>query len=294
MRLNLVSGGWTRNSPWGTEHAFAKYLQADGHTVTRVHTGETDFSFDRDADVSVCFKDVKDRVADELLKFRGVKVVFQPDDIRFPDTREDMSYMRQLCDHALVFEPDGIGVATDELGYKRVARVMIPVDADIYRPNVNFAKVFDVCFVGNMSREPRHASRWKMRRIIAEELPNVRSVFMTQFGVSVINQWYNQSRIVLHHATDVGQEFGTGYGYQSRHFEAGYSGACVLSNEVLNEERMPGLNVFTSERDLVSQVRRLLKDDTWKRGAEFHDHLVMSQHSLSCARALVRFVQESL
>jgi spore maturation protein CgeB len=61
----------------------------------------------------------------------------------------------------------------------------------------------------------------------------------------------------------VGQEFGFGYGYQCRHFEAGMTRSCVLSNVVSNETARDGIKsfwFFSSEQDLQDQVRYLLAD----------------------------------
>lgn len=260
MKLNLISGGWIRNSPWGTEHAFEKGLLRLNHQVNRVMKGgSTSFP---DADVNVIFKHVEtDFDRDELFHSSLPCIIYQPDDMRFPHIHEEMKSMVDLCVAAVIFEPDGVKTAL-EMGFPYATRIMLPVDDEIWRP-LPVPKVLDACFIANFSNEPCHESRRWARDIINEM--GLRSIVMSSFDIPQIVHLYNSSKIVIHHATDVGQGFGFGYGYQSRHFEAGFTGACVLSNAVVNELNIPVMYLYNSPETFRDKIHDILRNEYWRQ-----------------------------
>jgi hypothetical protein len=78
------------------------------------------------------------------------------------------------------------------------------------------------------------------------------------FDIGKICELYNRSKIVLNHATDVGQPFGQGFGYQCRHFEAGFCHTTVLSNKIVNDETLKYVAQFSNETELVDCVKKIL------------------------------------
>jgi len=261
MRLNMV-GAFIRNSPFGSEIAFKKGLERLGHAVTPIDPDYPGQTWDHGADATIVFKWLP-AYQEELAKCSGHKIVYQPDDLRFPHIRDMMLKMREHCDHALTFDDDGARLALS-YGYKTAKRLLLTADDTLYRPS-NVPKIIDLCFVGSLTMGPNHASRRRMIEVIREKTKLRIAVANELFDVPYIAKLYSYSRVVLNHATDVGQPFGHGYGYQCRHFEAGMTRSCVLSNVVDNESVIRHIETFSDERELVEKAQQLVRDDVMRQ-----------------------------
>ena len=264
MRWNII-GAFIRNKPFGTEIAFQKGLERIGETVTVIDPSYPYQKFDESADVTVLFKWIDPgEYRNTLTKIGGKKIVYQPDDLRFPHIKKMMHEMRNICDHAFTFDNDGADLAI-QYGYKSAQRLLLTADNTLYRRIPNMQKDIDVCFIGSMSNGDNHKSRMKMLNIVSQ-MKGVRLATMNElFDIGMLNGIYNRSKIVLNHATDVGQPFGHGYGYQCRHFEAGLAGAFVLSNEIDNERELKNIMTFHDEESLVGEIRTWLDSSIGER-----------------------------
>lgn len=272
MIWNIV-GAFIRNNPFGTEIAFRKGLERIGETVNAWDPSVYDErnKFDPDADVTLVFKWLDPGVFRDsvVAKAKGKKVLYQVDDLRFPHIKQMMADMLQVCDHALTFDDDGAQLAL-QYGYKSAKKILLTADNHLYRKIPGMQKDIDVSFVGSLSYGDNHKSRMKMLEIVKSM--GVKLVVANElFDISKVNEIYNRSKIVLNHATDVGQSFGHGFGYQCRHFEAGFAGALVLSNRVLNEQILP-IAVFDSERELKETVSYYLEKQSYREQAAWSLH----------------------
>lgn len=292
MRWNLV-GAFIRNNPFGTEIAFRKGLDRIGEDVVVVDPSYPDQEFDDAPDVTVVFKWLDPGpYRDTLARLPGKKIVYQVDDLRFPHIKQMMLEMRKHCEYALTFDDDGARLA-QSYGYKHSKRLLLTADECLYRP-VSVPKDMDVCFVGSLSNGENHRSRVKMLQILGS-VPGLRVGYANEvFDIPKICEIYGRSKIVLNHATDVGQPFGHGFGYQCRHFEAGFARSCVLSNVVDNDNTLQNIETFDSEKSLVEKVRQLLADQG--RRERLADGLYSELYSKHLpehrARDMVKFVEE--
>ncbi len=293
MRWNLI-GAFVRNNPFGTEIAFRKGLERVGEEVN-VYDPSVLYKrlpLDPKADVTVIFKWLDDGVLKDMLRagFGGIKIVYQVDDLRFPHIKDMMVKMRDVCDHALTFDEDG-AILARSYGFESARRLLLTADNELYRC-IRTQKDIDVCFIGSLSNGPNHKSRMRMIEIVNSL--GLRFVVANElFDIGKICEIYNRSKIVLNHATDVGQQFGHGYGYQCRHFEAGFSGAFVLSNVVDNDDELRSLKTFDSESDLVSAINYWLKNQRSREIAaeEFYDELCASHLPKHRAQEMIEFVK---
>lgn len=287
MMLNLV-GPFVVNAPFGTEIAFAKGLRRLGHEVI-----EVDPNIDRDmrglrndAIATVVFKSCVG--AEKYLKsLRHPIVVYQPDDARFPHIRQMMLDMRQYTDLFLSFDQHGTEVA-HSMGYRAAETLLLTADDELYSPSpVPVERDIDFSFVGSMGDPVAHASRRRMCEIVSGESKKNgwKCIFADGIypgrpghdGVAAdAVEIYRRSKVVLNHATDVGQPFGHGYGLQCRHFEVGMTRTALLSNAVYNAPiELPFLS-FDSEQSLVdlleTAIRRHEQFGRWLYDAVMDNH----------------------
>lgn len=261
MKINMV-GSFVRNFPFGTEIAFMRGLIQLGHSVGYWDPSRNAYNdWEPYPDVVISFKDHGDNPFEYIKEERdrgAITIEYQPDDLRAPGIRGMMERMRGCCDYAFTFDATGAKIA-EELGYKRARKLIVTADPELYHPIPHMRKDIDFCFVGSMSNPEMHRSRNRMVDVLRDNGFHV-EVFSI-FDAQKINQIYNRSRVVLNHATDVGQDFGWGYGYQCRHFEAGFAGACLFSNCLLDDEGDgPGhFARFDGERSLIFWARELLE-----------------------------------
>lgn len=278
MKINIV-GAFIRNHPFGSEIAFKKgFDRLGGHTINTIDTSYPDQKFMKDADLTIVFKWMEGDYWQDLKETSGIKIVYQPDDSRFPHIRKMMEEMRKFCDYAFTFDNDGAQIAR-EIGYKDAKCLLLTADDDLYRNIPGSKKHYDFCFIGSMTGGPSHKSRQQMVSLIAQEFPQSPLCFASDvYNIESIVAAYNTSKIILNHATDVGQRFGTGYGYQCRHFEAGFTNACVLSNVVLNEKKLYNFVSYNSTQDLLEKAAYLLSDEQSRKAYAANFYMELKTH----------------
>lgn len=296
MKLNLI-GPFIVNAPFGTEIAFEKGLRRMGHEVNPVDPNVTTYC-SPDADATVVFKSCVDNEDVMLSGLSHPIVVYQPDDARFPHIREMMLKMRQYSDLFLSFDEHGAEVAKT-MRYKAAETLLLTADYDLYCPSKEpIERDIDVSFIGSLGDPVAHASRRRMIEIVQAHA-NKRG-WVTAFGttqdIPQILDVYRRSKVVLNHATDVGQSFGTGYGLQCRHFEVGMTRTCLLSNLTLGDKLDPiPYVIFSDEHSLIRQLEYLLEDDThWEEGGELLHTMIMLNHKPEHrAKQLVDFIERN-
>lgn len=291
MRINLV-GAFIRNAPFGTEIAFKKGFDRLGeHLVNCIDTSYPNQIWDYEADATIVFKWMEGYWYD-LQQCKGKKIVYQPDDIRFGHIRQMMTDMRKYCDYALTYDEEAAQIA-GTLGYKKSQRLLLTADPELYRKLPDVQKDIDVCFVGSLTGGTNHRSRVKMCQLVST-IPGLKTQFTTDiYNIEEIVRIYNRSKVILNHATDVGQPFGRGYGLQCRHFEAGFTGACVLSNVVENDDRsLKNYAVFTDENHLLRMTRYLVDNPTIRTtfANSLYEELNASHRPEHRAREMVEFI----
>lgn len=290
MKLNLI-GPFKVNAPFATEIAFAKGLRANGHTVVEFDPNLDDpAAIDRDADFTVVFKTAL-RHNDHLLGLRNV-VLYQPDDLRFSHIREMVLMMRRYSEHLIVFRDYGEGFPPETNEFNTVSVLPVTADPDLYYHEPFTERDIDFCFIGSLGSSA-HWQRLRMRAIL-ESLGH-RVVFGSTNDVSVIRRMYGRSKIVVNHASDEDLPFGSGYGYQCRHFEVGMTRSCLLSNFVLDDvpKLIDGYVPFRDEAQFIDRAQHLLEDGLLREhysSALYSD--VITRHSPSVrAGQLVRILE---
>jgi len=298
MKFNLV-GAFVRNHPFGSEIAYKKGLEKLGHEVATFDqiTGtkeELEESFFDDADATIIFKHAKG-FEDEMKALNGPKIVYQPDDSRCPGVRDMLVGTREYCDYAFTFDKFG-AEECKRIGYVKSKKLKLTADPDIYFPIDNVDQDIDFLFIGNMSNPEAHKSRRKMVDVLRKAGATVEAG--TIMDVSIVNVMYNRAKIILNHATDIGQEFGTGYGLQCRHFEAGLTKTAVLSNSLLDEEA-DGLKqfcTFDNEEELLEVAYTLLEGwydaPLWMaQGEELYKEIMDAHLPEHRAADIIKFVE---
>lgn len=293
MRINLV-GAFIRNFPFGTEIAFKKgFDRLGGHQVTTVDTSYPDQKWDMDADHTVVFKWIdRPEYWDVLKNVGGKKVVYQPDDLRFGHIQDMMTEMRKFCDYALTFDPHGAVRSVQKFNYLKADRLLVTADDDLYRPLENVEKDIDVCFVGSLTGGENHRSRVRMCQAVSK-IPGLRVLFLTDiYDTEEIVRVYNRTKVILNHATDVGQKFGYGYGYQCRHFEVGFTRSCLLSNIAIDEDAILH-PFFHDEETLLFMVNDLLRNKARREWSadKLYDQLKVAHRPEHRAQEMVKFLE---
>lgn len=298
MRLNLV-GPFVVNAPFGTEIAFAKGLRRIGVDVVEIDPNLPECRMpDRFADATVVFKSCVGREAEMLQTLKQPIVVYQPDDARFPHIREMMLGMRAYADLFLSFDEYGSRVALT-MGYRDSETLLLTADDELYRP-ADVGRDIDVSFVGSFRGGQAHTSRRYMWGLVQEYIRD--RGLKGWFGETYFRddptpaQVYQRSKVVLNHATDVGQQFGYGFGLQCRHFEVGMTRTALLSNIDMSHE-LPALgNVvnFFDETSLVLQLDYLLEEDNWRRHGEMlYEEVTRGHLPEHRAQQLVDFIERN-
>jgi hypothetical protein len=300
MRLNLV-GPFIVNYPVGTEIAFSKGLKEIGHEVIAVdpYIDKEMVGLRNDADVTVVFKSCAG-AEKYLSSLRHPIVVYQPDDARFPHIRQMMLEMRKYSNLFLSFDQHGADVAKT-MGYRAAETLLLTADPDLYSPSPDpVQRDVDISFVGSLGDPVAHASRMKMCRMVEAEAD--KRGWKVAFGQSqnmpMVIDIYRRSKIVLNHATDVGQAFGFGFGLQCRHFEVGMTKTCLLSNRRLGLgedvlETMPFIP-FDDEYSLISQINYLLETGDWEQhGQRLYDYIQAGHTPAHRAQELVDFIKRN-
>jgi len=302
MKINMI-GSFIRNDPFGTEIAFANGLRNIGVEVTTWDPSRQGQLVPGGADATIVFKDhgeISYPALESAKKGGQIVIEYQPDDIRAPGIKGMMEHMRQFCDYAFTFDSTGARVAELDIGYKKAKKLLVTADPNLYYP-IDVKKDIDFCFVGNYSNSVMHKSRREMVDLLKNNGFNI--VCTSTFSPQEINLLYNRSKVVINHATDVGQDFGQGYGYQCRHFEAGFAKSCLLSNTLLGEE-LDGPDSFCQfydEKSLLFWAEELITPmdtplgihNVWEQFAEQLYEDVCQDHSPEHrARDIVDFIKE--
>lgn len=282
MLFNLI-GPFQLNFPFGTEIAFAKGLRRIGHEVC-----EVDPNIDHelrgvrnDANATVVFKSC---VGSEryLKSLRHPIVVYQPDDARFPHIREMMLMMREYADLFLSFDDHGANAAKT-MGYRASETLLLTADDELYCPSpVPIERDIDVSFIGSLGDPVAHASRRRMCKMVQDKADRMgwKTAFGTTQDIPTILNVYRRSKVVLNHATDVGQPFGWGYGIQCRHFEVGMTKTTLLSNysyvdETVNPFGGQLCSHFCDEQTLIERLTKFIEGerDHGSRAAISYDQI---------------------
>lgn len=295
MILNLI-GPFVVNAPFGTEIAFAKGLRRIGHSVVEVdpNVDKTMDGLDWRADATVVFKSCCG-AEQSLTRLNGPVVVYQPDDARFDHIRGMIASMRLYSDLFLSFDSFGVVVAKT-MGYRAAETLLLTADDELYSPSPEqIERDIDVSFIGSLGDPVAHASRRKMIEIVRREAP--RRGWKTWFGqtqdLDQLVDVYRRSKVVLNHATDVGQKFGTGFGLQCRHFEVAMTRTCLFSNETLNEVPL-GFSRFDSEQMLVAGLDHLLISGQWEgEGRDLYTRVMAAHRPEHRAQQLVSFIEKN-
>ena len=274
MRLNLI-GPFVVNAPFGTEIAFSKGLKRTGHTVIEVdpNLDKGLDGMDQTADATLVFKSCCGNER-HLKRLKGPVVVYQPDDARFPHIREMMLLMRNYSDLFLSFDHYGAGTAR-QMGYRDAETLLLTADDELYCPGESLRDI-DVSFIGSLGDPVAHASRRRMCEIVQREADKRewKTAFGTTQDIPQILSIYRRSKVVLNHATDVGQGFGTGFGLQCRHFEVGMTRTCLLSNMHAGLPFPLVTPEFFDESSLIFQLEWLLGDT---EAREHHEGFLYDQ-----------------
>jgi hypothetical protein len=293
MRINVV-GPVKRNFPFGTEIAFMKGFLRLGHEVSGIDPTEKTVPVHMDPDFTLIFK-TGHQLNPHLARLPGPKIVYQPDDLRFPHIQQLMREMRSVCDYALTFDDDGAKeVVKPDYGYKKAQTLLLTADDELYRP-MGLERDIDFLFIGSLGGPQSHASRRRMIDILRANGFTVECG--ETYNIPLLVSLYNRAKVVLNHATDVGQPFGQGYGYQCRHFEVGMTGTCLLSNSIISEydEIKPGPRKwvrFGDEMSLVQQARNLLRTGLWEfEGKQIYDEIRESHLPEHRAAEVIEFVR---
>lgn len=293
MKLNLV-GPFTVNAPFGTEIAFAKGLRKEGHTVVEVDPNLPDcVRPDPSADATVVFKSCVGREAELLGNLKHPIVTYQPDDARFPHIREMMLMMREHSDLFLSFDGYGARLARD-MRYRDAEVLLLTADPELYCPSPDWIeRDIDVSFIGSLGDPVAHASRRKMIQIVQTAGSDFdwNCAFYNTQDIPAVLEIYRRSKVVINHATDVGQPFGYGFGLQCRHFEVGMTGTTLVSNTLL--EDVPGQPLsfyqYFDGVSLVSTVSRAIQEH-WLTGPCLYEDIVTSHMPHHRAAQMVDFI----
>jgi spore maturation protein CgeB len=283
MRINLV-GPFVVNAPFGTDIVFQKGLETLGHEVTACDPNIASISSLPVADFTVIFKSALGQEG-QLKPSMGKVVVYQPDDIRFPHIKRMLVEISYYSESVLLFrDPDPADRSfLNGIGYSNVGYVPVTADPAVYYP-MDVDKVYDFCFIGSMGGGPEHAHRHEMVSLLRQEGFNVAAGYANYDQARLI---MNQSRVVLNHASEPVLGFGAGVGFQCRHFEAGFSGACLLSNEVLSKESELVSNFvrFKDRASFVSMAKWLIEDERSRYDMSIALHTEMFEKHLPEHRA---------
>lgn len=293
MKLNLI-GPFQVNAPFGTEIAFSKGLKQLGVEVREIDPNVST-ECPEDGDATIVFKSC---VGLEKVMLGGGPpvIVYQPDDARFPHIMGMMLTMRKYSELLLSFDRHGATVAKN-MGYSVAEELLLTADPELYCPSPEpIVRDIDISFIGSLGDPVAHASRRKMCRIVEADAARRgwKFVYAQCQDIPTVLDIYRRSKVVLNHATDVGQKFGFGFGLQCRHFEVGMTKTCLLSNQRLGidpPEKMPFIQYF-DETSLVAQIEYLLEEDNWTFHAnQLYEDIKLNHMPVHRAGQIVNFVQ---
>lgn len=296
MLINLV-GPFVVNAPFGTEIAFAKGLRRIGHTANEVdpNIDQEMRGLRNDADATVVFKSC---VGSErfLKSLNHPIIVYQPDDARFSHIRSMMLMMREYADLFLSFDANGAAVAKT-MGYRAAQTLLLTADDELYCPSAEpIVRDIDVSFIGSLGDPVAHDSRRRMLDIVGRHGSSKgwKMWFEQSQNIPHVRDIYRRSKVVLNHATDVGQPFGMGYGLQCRHFEVGMTRTPILSNDIYDRASVDlDFAVFSDGHSLIEQVDSFVENPNAQRilGPDLHDQIMKAHMPEHRATQLIEFIE---
>ena len=296
MKLNLV-GPFVVNAPFGTEIAFAKGLRRIGVEVIEVdpNLDTTLAGMHADADATVVFKSCVGH-EEHLKRLKNSVIVYQPDDARFPHIQKMIQMMRQHSELFLSFDDYGATYAKS-LGYRASETLLLTADDELYCPSPEpIERDIDVSFIGSLGDPVAHASRRRMLQVVGEKAKE--KGWVTAFGttqnIPEVLDIYRRSKVVLNHATDVGQPFGYGYGLQCRHFEVGMTKTPIISNII---PPLSGITVlpyylFHGEESLIYGIDYVIKGHA-EYGETLYAEIMRAHRPEHRAQQLVDFIKRN-
>lgn len=297
MKLSLV-GPFQVNKPFGTEIAFAKGLREFGVEVVEVdpNLDENLDGIARDSDAIIVFKTCVGHEP-HLERFHRPIIVYQPDDARYPHIRQMMLMMRRYSDLFLSFDEYSTQVAKT-MGYRSCETLLLTADPSLYSPHPDpIVRDIDVSFIGSFGDSIAHTSRRKVAELVTAHGKGRRwqTIFGTTQNIPELVDIYRRSKVVLNHATDVGQPFGYGYGLQCRHFEVGMTRTCLLSNQLYGDDHDLSFPIYFDEYSLISQLEYLLETDDWyDAGGRLYRDVMNNHLPIHRARQLVDFISRNV
>jgi hypothetical protein len=116
-----------------------------------------------------------------------------------------------------------------------------------------------------------------------------KTAFGTTQDLPALIDIYRRSKVVLNHATDVGQPFGMGYGLQCRHFEVAMTRTALLSNVMYEAPTGFPFLSFDSERSLIDVLGMALEKHEWF-GRLLYDYTVDGHLPQHRASQLIDFI----
>lgn len=302
MIINLV-GPFVVNAPFGTEIAFKKGLQQLGHDVRTwdPNCQEPAGHLCAEADATIIFKSCVGRER-ELWNFMGLNmrhaILYQPDDMRFPHVRQMAVDMKPYCESFLSFDATSALVA-ETMGYKNCQAMLVTADPEVYYPEEPAVeRAIDVCMVASLGDPVAHASRRRIAEIALGLGKRHGWDVQIHDGIpdpEVIRQMYCRSKVVINHATDVGQQFGTGFGLQCRHFEVAATKTAFISNVLIGEQpsHHPPFVLYNNERSFGDWLEECVENKSFRDqfAEEFHDWFRIGHTPKSRAHQLVKYIE---
>lgn len=304
-KINMI-GPFVVNAPFGTEIAFKNGLEQLGYEVNAIDPNVEDLDKIDEKAVTVVFKSVLGK-QEQLKKLnRNSVILYQPDDMRFPHVREMALEMLPFCEHFLSFDESSAKLAQN-LGYKNCKKLLVVADPAVYyrkytesvcdtKVETRHSRPIDVCMVASLGDPVSHTSRRRLSQISHELGREHGWNVQIHEGIrdpKIINKMYNQSKVVINHATDVGQEFGSGFGFQCRHFEVALTNTAYLTNTIIGEKGQPFCE-FSTEKEFRFWLEELVFDETTRNnfadnGFEWVNEKHLPHHR---AQELVDYIKE--
>lgn len=259
MKILLV-GPVRVNFPHAAELSFKKGLEQAGCTVETLDPNIPDQHVPNDCDAVLVFKNAYG-YNDRIRAAAPISILYQPDDARFIHIRKMLGEMREHCDFLLSFDKTSARISKETFGYRLSEEMLLTADPDLYTP-VEALVDADFAFVGSLGDPMAHRSRNLMVQALRGQ--GYRVVTSHEHDPTKVSKVYRSAKVVLNHATDVGQRFGQGYGWQQRHFEVAMTKSCLLSNENDRDELRSWCR-FSSPGTLLERARELMSYTTAQR-----------------------------
>jgi hypothetical protein len=251
----LLVGPVVVNFPHAAELSFKRGLEEAGAEVVTLDPNVPGQEVPR-ADAVLVFKNAYD-YNDRISEVAPIRILYQPDDARYPHIGKMLQEMRPHCDHLLAFDVDSAKLGQQTCGYRLAEEMLLTADPGLYRP-IDVVRDLDFVFVGSTGDPYAHMHRRSMVDYLRGW--GYKVTVSHEHDPTEVSRLYSRARVVLNHATNVGQKFGQGFGWQQRHFEAAMAGACVLSNEN-NRGELQYWHRFSSVEGLRLLAKGLMNGD---------------------------------